>query len=59
MYAIVEVGAKQFKVAKGEIIEVEKLIGQEGKEIAIKNILLVSKDKKVEKICRTARERIK
>ncbi|MGA2775771.1 MAG: 50S ribosomal protein L21 [Candidatus Omnitrophota bacterium] len=48
MYAIVEVGAKQFKVAKGEIIEVEKLIGQEGTEIALKNILLVSKDKKIE-----------
>ena len=48
MYAIVEVGAKQFKVGKDEIIEVEKLPGQKGKEIALKNILLVSKDKKVE-----------
>jgi len=48
MYAIVEVGAKQFKVGKGEVIEVEKLAGAEGKEVAIKNILLVSKDKKIE-----------
>jgi large subunit ribosomal protein L21 len=48
MYAIVEVGAKQFKVSKDDIIEVEKQLGQEGKEIALKNILLVSKDKKVE-----------
>jgi large subunit ribosomal protein L21 len=48
MYAIIEVGAKQFKVGKGEVIEVEKLTGKEGKEIALKNILLVSKEKKVE-----------
>ena len=48
MYAVVEVGAKQFKVSKDDIIEVEKQPGQEGKEITLKNVLLVSKDKKVE-----------
>ena len=48
MYAIIEVGAKQFAVKKGEIIEVEKQAEAEGKEITLDKVLLVSKDKKVE-----------
>jgi large subunit ribosomal protein L21 len=47
MYAIIEVGAKQYNVKKDDIIEVEKQSVAEGKEIALK-ALLVSKDKKVE-----------
>lgn len=48
MYAIIEVGAKQFNVQKGDIIQVEKQDIKPGKEINIKEVLLVSKDKKVE-----------
>jgi large subunit ribosomal protein L21 len=48
MYAIVEVGAKQYQVKKGDIIEVEKLDIPEAKEIAIDKVLLASKDKKIE-----------
>ncbi|MDD4938580.1 MAG: 50S ribosomal protein L21 [Candidatus Omnitrophica bacterium] len=48
MYAIVEVGAKQYNVKKGDTIEVEKLEGKEGKEISLSKVLLLSKDKKVE-----------
>ncbi len=48
MYAIIEVGAKQFTVQKGDIIQVEKQDIKSGKEINIKEVLLVSKDKKVE-----------
>ncbi|MFA5410491.1 MAG: 50S ribosomal protein L21 [Candidatus Omnitrophota bacterium] len=48
MYAIIEVGSKQYQVKKGDIIEVEKLTSPEGKEIAINKVLLVSRDKKVE-----------
>jgi large subunit ribosomal protein L21 len=48
MYAIVEVGAKQYNVKKGDILEVEKQLAEEGKEIALNKVLLVSKDKKVE-----------
>lgn len=47
MYAIIEVGAKQFNVKEGDIIEVEKQIAEEGKEIQIDKVLLVSKDEKV------------
>lgn len=48
MYAVIEVGAKQYSVKKEEIIEVEKQAVQEGKEITLDKVLLVSKDKKVE-----------
>ncbi|MEW6101523.1 MAG: 50S ribosomal protein L21 [Candidatus Omnitrophota bacterium] len=48
MYAIIEVGAKQYSVKKDDIIEVEKLDEKEGKEISLKNVLLISADNKVE-----------
>ncbi|HLD82841.1 MAG TPA: 50S ribosomal protein L21 [Candidatus Omnitrophota bacterium] len=48
MYAIIEVGAKQYNVKKGDIIEVEKLEAKEGKDITLKNVLLLSKAKSVE-----------
>ncbi|MDD4979688.1 MAG: 50S ribosomal protein L21 [Candidatus Omnitrophica bacterium] len=48
MYAIVEVGAKQYSVKKGDIIEVEKQSGKDGSEITLNRVLFVSKDKKAE-----------
>ncbi|MFA5089709.1 MAG: 50S ribosomal protein L21 [Candidatus Omnitrophota bacterium] len=48
MYAIIEVGAKQYSIKKGDIVEVEKQAGKEGHEIALHKVLLASKDKKVE-----------
>ncbi len=48
MYAIIEVGAKQYHVEKDDIIEVEKLDTDEGKEITLDKVLLASKDKKIE-----------
>jgi len=48
MYAIIEVGAKQYNVKKGDIIDVEKQAAKEGKDITLNKILLLSKDKKVE-----------
>jgi large subunit ribosomal protein L21 len=48
MYAIIEVGAKQYRVEKGDIINVEKQDAQEGKDIALNKVLLLSKDKKIE-----------
>jgi len=40
MYAIVEVGAKQFKVSKDDIIEVETQTGDKGNEITLDKVLL-------------------
>ncbi len=48
MYAIIEVGAKQYNVKKGDIIEVQKQEVKEDKEITLDKVLLASKDKKVE-----------
>ena len=48
MYAIIEVGAKQYQVKKDDIIEVEKQVALEGKEITLDKVLLVSGDKKLE-----------
>ena len=42
MYAIVEVGAKQYSVKKDDVIEVEKLEGKAGKDISLNNFLFVS-----------------
>ena len=48
MYAIVEVGAKQYRIKKDDVIEVEKLAGDKGKDITLDKVLLVSKEKKVD-----------
>ena len=41
MYAIVKTGGKQYKVAVGDVVEVEKLEGADGTEVALPAILLV------------------
>ena len=48
MYAIIEVGAKQYSIKKGDVIEVERQVAEEGKDITLDKVLLVSKDKDVE-----------
>ncbi|MCX5706075.1 MAG: 50S ribosomal protein L21 [Candidatus Omnitrophica bacterium] len=48
MYAVIEVGARQYNVKKDDIIEVEKQKTGKAKEISIDKVLLVSKDKKIE-----------
>jgi large subunit ribosomal protein L21 len=44
MYAVVETGGKQYKVAEGDIIKVEKLSGQPGEEVIFNQVLLFSGD---------------
>jgi large subunit ribosomal protein L21 len=41
MYAIVKTGGKQYKVAEGDVIEVEKLDAADGAEVTLTPILLV------------------
>jgi large subunit ribosomal protein L21 len=41
MYAIVKTGGKQYKVAEGDVITVEKLDAAPGAEVALSAILLV------------------
>jgi large subunit ribosomal protein L21 len=47
MYAIVEVGGKQYKVSEGDIIDVEKQDVEAGKVLALKNVLLAAKDEDI------------
>lgn len=44
MYAIVETGGKQYRITKGDIIQVEKLEEEKGK-ITLDKVLLVENDK--------------
>jgi len=48
MYAIIELGAKQYNVKKDDILEVEKMDIKDGKDFAVDKVLLVYKDKKLE-----------
>ncbi len=41
MYAIVKTGGKQYKVAEGDVIEVEKLEGEPGAAVTLSAVLLV------------------
>jgi large subunit ribosomal protein L21 len=41
MYAIVKTGGKQYRVAEGDVIEIEKLDAAPGSEVALAAILLV------------------
>ena len=44
MYAIVKTGGKQYKVADGDIVAVEKIDGPVGTELALPALLLVDGD---------------
>lgn len=47
MYAIVRTGAKQYRVQPGDVVEVELLDGEKGKEIALEDVLLVGDGDKI------------
>ena len=41
MYAIVKTGGKQYRVAVGDVVQVEKLVGQAGDAVSFPAVLLV------------------
>jgi large subunit ribosomal protein L21 len=47
MYAIIKTGGKQYKVAEGDVITVEKLEAGEGDEVTFDQVLTVVKDNDV------------
>jgi large subunit ribosomal protein L21 len=47
MYAVIETGGKQYRVAPGDTIEVERLEVEAGKPFTFDRVLLVSNDGKV------------
>lgn len=42
MYAVIETGGKQYRVAPGDVIEVERLDAQEGESVTLDRVMLVS-----------------
>lgn len=44
MYAIIETGGKQFRVSKGDVIEVERLPVEEGADVIFDRVLAIGKD---------------
>lgn len=41
MYAIVKTGGKQYKVAEGDLVKIEKIEGEPGSSVALTPVLLV------------------
>ncbi len=48
MYAVIRTGAKQYRVQPGDVIEVELLEGEKGKDIALEDVLLVADGDKIQ-----------
>lgn len=47
MYAIIATGGKQYKVAEGDVVRVEKLDVEEGKKVTFDQVLFIGGDKTV------------
>ena len=47
MYAIIQTGGKQYKVAEGDVVTVEKLEAAEGDVVTFDQVLTVVKDSEV------------
>ena len=48
MYAVIKTGGKQYKVKEGQTLKVEKLVGEEGTELDMDDILMIVDGDKVE-----------
>jgi large subunit ribosomal protein L21 len=44
MYAVMETGGKQYRVTTGDIVQVEKRVGQVGDKVEIRSLLLLQDD---------------
>jgi large subunit ribosomal protein L21 len=42
MYAVIKTGGKQYRVAEGDVVSVEKLEGKEGGKVTFSEVLAVS-----------------
>lgn len=45
MFAVVKTGGKQYRVAEGDVIKVEKLEAEAGKKVTLDEVLMVGDDK--------------
>ncbi len=44
MYAVIETGAKQYKVQEGDILFIEKLDAEEGQTVTFDKVIAISKE---------------
>lgn len=42
MYAVIATGGKQYRVTEGETLKVEKIVGEEGSEIELDQVLMIA-----------------
>jgi large subunit ribosomal protein L21 len=47
MYAVIQTGGKQYKVAEGEILKVEKLDGGAGDKLTLDQVLMLKDDNSI------------
>ena len=47
MYAVLETGSKQYRVAAGDTLEIERLAVETGKPVTFDRVLLVNRDGKL------------
>lgn len=47
MYAVIETGGKQYKISPGDIIAVEKLDGENGKQVEFDQVHLIADNEKI------------
>lgn len=47
MYAVLETGSKQYRVAAGDTVEIERLAVEAGKPVTFDRVLLVNRDGKL------------
>lgn len=47
MFAVIKTGGKQYKVSKGDILDIEKLPQKEGEEVVFDQVLLFNDGKNV------------
>jgi large subunit ribosomal protein L21 len=47
MYAVLETGGKQYRVAAGDLVEIERLTTEEGQPVTFDRVLLVSNEGQV------------
>jgi large subunit ribosomal protein L21 len=48
MYAVVKTGGKEYRVSTGDLIRVEKLEGNIGDQVSLKDVLMVSQEGEVQ-----------
>jgi large subunit ribosomal protein L21 len=48
MYAIIKTGGKQYRVQPGDVLEVELLDGEKGKNVTLNDVLLVADGEKIQ-----------